>query len=588
VNLHIWLVTAALVSTTAYAAPSPQALDAALRAVRLDFARDGVVASPDEVKGAYREACDLGYDLACRSETWHGEVGLADLAKAGALFAKACSKTDPVACIVEGWSIEAQPLPTWTADSDRNARRLEQLKQASQRYRTGCTSASAFGPCHELARYSRERAELTVGSESGVYDKGARSVFEDLCKRGHQPSCVALGTMLPSAPELLDKPGSAGFLFQKSCDAGYVDGCHRLGLLVASNRAEAENRHWFQGLCDRGHVASCVWLARSYPPVNGAVSDDAVSAWKRACLLHSAEGCQKSGVALEAQRPAEAMQVLRMGCALGDGVACGRLGLMLVAQDQAPASVQFLDRGCSAGLGPACVKVGLMRLEGRLIDPDPVRARTDLERGCNEEKQLRDPEACHALGRVYEDGFGVERDRAVAARYYNISCKGGNMSSCFRVGESVAGLQSASKSDGLQEWALNGYVKACDAGIAQACLPAAELYATGPVGVRDPAQARQRFTELCEGGNQLACRRFGQWLVTNPVEPKDLQLARDVFGKGMDLGDTESARQLAKMYYAGLGGPVSRGKARRLFKSACKAGNGLACGGMSQPDFVRP
>ena len=123
----ILVVFGVLCGGVAQAGPTRQALDAAADAVYLDFARDGVVASPDEVRGKYQEACDLGYDLACRPERWHDADGLPSIELAGPIFDKSCSSQDPVACVVAGWAIESRPLAT---DLEREERHLhEQIEK---------------------------------------------------------------------------------------------------------------------------------------------------------------------------------------------------------------------------------------------------------------------------------------------------------------------------------------------------------------------------------------------------------------------------------------------------------------------------
>lgn len=583
------LLSGAVAPQAAQAVPRQQIWENALDALRLDFGRDGVVASPDEIAGRYQQACDAGYDLACRWSSWRNADGLPSIEAAGESFQGRCTRNDPVACIVVGWAIEASPLPENLVGHDRIQAADARLGRAYPHYVTGCDTGFA-GACHELARYSIERFRLGVGDAKLLErrERGARAVFDMAgCQKGFQPSCVALGQLQPQSPDLMDDKGSAGQYYTSACQAGYINGCYHLNLLVANNRTLDENRSRFEDLCDRGHTDSCTWVAKSYRE-DQARSPEAIAAWRRACLLQDARGCRIAGEAAEAQSPAQAIAVHRMGCVLGDGTSCGRLGLLLVQQDRAVDALDALDRGCASGISQACVKVGLLRLEGQEIDADPARARRDLRAGCPDEGE-RDPEACHALGSIHEDGFGVERDRSVAAGFYHHACRAEHIPSCFRLGESVRGLQRASQTDTLQSWALQGYVKACDSGISQACMPAAELFARGPASIRDNDEARRRYATLCnEHEDPLGCRRHGAWLLDRPIDSSDPVLAREAFERGMELGDSESARQLARMYWYGRGGPTKRGKARRLFRQACRDGNGMACGGVRQPDFARP
>jgi uncharacterized protein len=584
--LRALLAAVAFAAAPAAAAPS-KAHDAAIAALRLDFARDGVVASAAEVAGRYQEACDLGYEPACEWATWRDANDLPSIALASPAFADRCGRNDPVACIVAGWAIEAAPIPTGLSPAERLERLDRQLGDAYPRYVTGC-DASFVPACHELARYSIARFRLGVGDAKllAQRERGAKTVFDIAgCRKGYTPSCVELGKLQPQDPALVSRKGSAGQLFTAACESGDAEGCHQLALLMSGARSADENRDRMSDLCDRGHTDSCAWLARSFGDSESERAS-ALDAWYRACLLHDATGCRIAGQAAESRAPAEAIAVHRMGCRLGDGTSCGRLGLMLVQQDQVRDAVPALDRGCASGMQAACVKVGLLRLEGQRVEPDPRRARADLVRGCPDEGQ-RDAAACHALGRVYEDGFGVERDRSISARYYRFACIGEHMQSCFRIGEAVSALQRASQSEQLLEWSLDGYVQACNAGIRQSCLPAADLFASGPTSVRDLAEARRRYAGLCDDDDPVGCRRYGSFLIDRSGSEADLSLARDAYSRGRELGDTESTRQLAKMMWYGQGGPRKRAKAQRLFREACRDGNGLSCGGIKQPDYTR-
>lgn len=580
-------VLVAMSGSTAWAAgPTKQALNAAAEALYLDFGREGVAGTQEQVRGAYQAACDLGYELACRSEKWHDELGLADLNLAAAEFANKCSRTDPVACVVEGWAIEAEPIADNLEQDERIERELARLVDASEQYRTGCATQH-WAPCLALAHYSAARAELGADEpdQIAVRERGAKAVYQMYCRRGELRACVFGAALEPQDPSLLTRSGSAAYVYNDACVQGYTPGCYELGLMLAPQKSEQENRHWFDGLCDRGHAQSCLWVGRSF---NDPTNADAVEAYRRACALKGAEGCAVAGPALEATSPDEAMQAYKLGCALDDGRACGSLGMLHVKQGQHSAAVDFLDRGCAAGQIDACVQVGLLRKDGVHVVADPGRARADLERGCAAPGPRR-AEACFALGNLHEEGLGVVRDRAKATAFYRTSCDEDHIPSCFRMGESVNALQRASQTDELQIMALSGYTRACAAGLKEACLPAAEGYATGPVSVRDDAQARERFKELCEEGDApKACRRYGHYLLSHGTGDKDLREARDAFARGRDQGDSEATRQLAKLFYMGVGGSRSRPKARRLFNEACRDGNGLSCGGMEQPDLVRP
>ena len=588
-SLSVLLVAVGLSAAPAVAANNAEALAAGLSALRLDFGRDGVVGSDAEVEGRYREACELGYEPACRWRSWRDDDGLPSYQRAATAFGDFCGKDDPVACIVSGWAIEAEPVPAGLTPDARAELEDGILGRADKRYRDACSHG--YTPaCYELARDSLLRARLGVGDPkvTKLREDGARKVFDQAgCRKGHLPSCIALAELLPQDASVADKPGSAGSLYAKACEGGSAEGCHREALLYAPVRSVEETRSRMDELCGRGHTASCAWAARSY----GDTAEDrarALDAWRRACLLRDATGCRNAGQSIEERAPAEAIAVHDMGCRLGVGESCGRLGVLLLNQQRPREAIAPLDKGCAAGHVAACVQVGLLRFEGQQVEASMELAQRDLMRGCPDDGP-RDPAACHALGRMYQDAMNGVKDRATAAKYHRYACIGGHAQSCFLVGESVLALQRSSQTDALREWALDGYVKACDAGLRQACVPAARLYESGPPSVRNLDEARRRWIEACrtlEIG--VGCRGLGMFLLTSGGTAADQASARDAFQRGRELDDSESTRQLAKMMFYGQGGKRQRGKANKLFREACAAQNPMACGGAKNPDRLAP
>ena len=226
-----------------------------------------------------------------------------------------------------------------------------------------------------------------------------------------------------------------------------------------------------------------------------------------------------------------------------------------------------------------------MRKAGEHMDADPARAFDDLMVGCPTDGPRQAP-ACQAVGEMYEKSYGVEQDRAKAAEYYRFACELDHIESCNSIGHAVHQLQRTGQTDKLLQWAHHGYVKACERGVPDACLPAAMSFAEGPVALRDEIEAKQRLEGLCSDREEgTACLFLGKWLKKTATIEKDLVDARTAFERGHDLGDSEATRQLGFMYYYGDGGSRKRGKARRLFRTACSAGNGPACGGVSTPDI---
>jgi TPR repeat protein len=132
-------------------------------------------------------------------------------------------------------------------------------------------------------------------------------------------------------------------------------------------------------------------------------------------------------------------------------------------------------------------------------DPDAVTAaRMAFERSCGQGR----PEACSALGVVYEIGLGVPADPARAVELYDFACRSGNLHGCTNL--AVARVQGIG---GPRDEHAGAAVLAtsCNRGDARACLYLARLHDAGDAPPAERAMVARLLEFACDGQEATAC-----------------------------------------------------------------------------------
>lgn len=208
-------------------------------------------------------------------------------------------------------------------------------------------------------------------------------------------------------------------------------------------------------------------------------------------------------------------------------------------------AAELYQRSCDAGIGVSCRQLANLHarriLEGLKVDKQYMRAQEAKAVTLDERLCKQDPGWCLNHGKAYEDGSGVERDRARAREIYQDGCGRGATDSClglalldlWRDGERTPKEMSAITTE---------LTRLCEEGAARACSVLADI---GNKGLHGTSMAPERVRELLT----RAC----------------------------DRGDDEGCARLAVIYQKGDGVPAHLGKARTLSRRACDLGHALAC-----------
>jgi TPR repeat protein len=222
---------------------------------------------------------------------------------------------------------------------------------------------------------------------------------EDACLRGDPVACT-----LAAFEHLEDTPTDlvrAAALLQRGCDGGLGLACSTLGGLIASTD---ERR--------------------------------AVALYQAACVAPTAPACSNLAVRTLRGEGLEqdidvGLGLLRKGCAGGEGMACGNLGVLhrdgTYGVDVDPTrAVELWKLGCALDEPEPCEYLGLALAKGDGTARDPVAAVAALDKACSGHRGS----ACSALVDLFSNGEIVARSPDRAAQYRASACALGETARC--------------------------------------------------------------------------------------------------------------------------------------------------------------
>ena len=576
---HMLTTTISLFAAQLLLTPSAlaqgEARDLALDAFEVEFFRHGVAMSDSDLSKAFSAACEKGYSAACNRVSWLDEQGRPDLQEALNVLLPSCDAGEPVACVVVGWANEAIAAKAREADRDRY------VKRADRGYKVHCDGGFAAA-CHDYARTLYDYPFL------GADPRAAVKRWQDACNAGMGPSCTALAKLYTEGGRGV-KPSArdAATYAEKGCSLGHPTAC--------AITAEAQSSSWdvakldatYGGLCDDGHRSSCWKLARTYfdgihpEPASGRTQ----GLFERACELGHARACFEAGRHYgDGARPddAKAADYYLRACELGAASGCSAQVDMILAErveGSIKSALPAFELACEEReSAPACAMLAYALIEGVDIPRNAERGKELLHRVCRDESS--DPRACATLGKVYEEGIGVDRDRTVASKFYRWSCARDEFDSCMSRGDLLVSDVGVRRDD---HEALNMYQRACEGGIAAGCRKAGDIVDTATYVKRVLPMAEDFYTRGCDAKDAASCLGLGRIREEGIEGTPDMTGAREAYDLAVQYGSLDAKRRLAKLLWNGYGGRKDKKRARQLSGEACQNGDPVACRG---PQFL--
>jgi uncharacterized protein len=171
------------------------------------------------------------------------------------------------------------------------------------------------------------------------------------------------------------------------------------------------------------------------------------------------------------------------------------------------------------------------------------------------------------LGTMYENGEGVEKDRAEAARLYRKAANVGDTGAMSRLGEMYRTGEGIAKDPAE---AIRLYRKAADLGDTDAMTELGDMYRYGLSVAKNPTEAIRLYRRAADQGDADAINRLGVVYSNGEGVAQDKAEAARLYKEAADLGNARAMRNLAASYDKGEGLKEDRKRAAELIISAIK------------------
>ena len=183
--------------------------------------------------------------------------------------------------------------------------------------------------------------------------------------------------------------------------------------------------------------------------------------------------------------------------------------------------------------------------------------------------------ACAALGYMYENGKGVDKNISKAVELYKSSCKKGSMLGCSNLGYMCKGGFGVPKN--IQK-AIDYFNKACNSGEVYGCIGLAFIYQDeNKDDFNSKLKALEIFKDSCEKNYAKACTAYGYMYDVGLGVEENATLAFKYYKKGCDSCNMWGCNNLGWLYEKGKGVIKDIEKAIKLYKQACDDGYAYAC-----------
>ncbi|HET7544314.1 MAG TPA: hypothetical protein VFK05_30800 [Polyangiaceae bacterium] len=316
---------------------------------------------------------------------------------------------------------------------------------------------------------------------------------------------------LSAAPELADLAKTA-VLF-----GGYASDVDLLGVVNESAAEKPQRAPWslrqdgsawaFSGSIDAGYARRVatqfmlnLWNVRDW----SKFSDTQRSAFARfldsMCRLGNAGACNTLGIRYADGEGLNkdvdrAHELLTLGCAAGEGVACINSAFYGASQAE---KLTAARRGCELKSPLSCAWYGTWLLESHTLEDHPKGIK-NLEFSCDSSNGL----GCWRLADAYEEGAGVGKDEEKSRELYTRSCNLSFAGGCIALGNLLAREGSEAASLKL---ALKAFEVGCKLDTQNGCYALGFAYARGFSGEKDMKAARTHWAQACDAGHAEACR----------------------------------------------------------------------------------
>lgn len=404
--------------------------------------------------------------------------------------------------------------------------------------------------------------EKPSGGQSSVAKKKAGKeapkTFDqlaDLCEKNNLAACNEAGEYLNVGNGVKQDYFNASRYYERACMGGVGTSCNNLGVLHYGGKYfkqdKAEALKWYERACGFNDPYGCNNAGDIYFNGTDGVTADipkGVPLLEKACD----KGLHLSCVTLaDAYRnethgfPHDLTRAYQLYTKAGEEpAALNGLGLMYDAGEgrtaNQPKAFGLFNKSCEAGNADGCAYVAVCYQEGRGTGVDLEKGDQFMNKAC----EMNQATACRMLGEKAESksggtGFNLSATRAFS--YYLKACNGNDGKGCLAVGRMYAEGRGTDKDD---KASLDAYETGCDAGEPIACNTAGEMLEAGVgVGAPDLEKAARAYDFACGGKIAHACLILGNMYVDGRGVKADRTMAQKLYAMGCDGKDEEACKK---------------------------------------------
>lgn len=203
----------------------------------------------------------------------------------------------------------------------------------------------------------------------------------------------------------------------------------------------------------------------------------------------------KADKAYDSKNYVVAASLYRKSCDDGDFQGCNDIGYMyengLGVSKNIKTAREYYVKACEGGWGGACYNIKLL-------------GREDVFQECDNGNQS----SCKAALKLYLDPTSIKRNFLKAENILSKYCNEGDLDAC-----AYAGDLNSKGGDGLNINYFKSFElfkKACDGGLAIACINVGKLYQNGQGTRLDLEKAAEYFGKACDAKYDEGCKRYSQ------------------------------------------------------------------------------
>ena len=427
-------------------------------------------------------------------------------------------------------------------------------------------SAPAKAQMNWSDEYRLARRCLFGGKDQPQDLEQAFTLFQQEAQKGNALAMHDLGRMLAdglgrkidmqAAHVWYSKALAAFYAVERQKKKRYTE--YRIGKLYAAGlgceQDYGDAARWLQLSADKGYKYAQYSLAGLFRRGQGVEQDDA-----RALELYTASAQQDFPYA-----------TYELGKMYRDGIGCEK-DAEASERWYRQAFAGFLELEQQSHDDKLQYRIGWMLLHGVGTGKDEAAAREWFEQA----SKLDNPHAQYQLARmIFNDPSSTPEQTAQALERLTKAAEAGQDCAQYALGKIYLDGQGAEKD--IQK-AVALFTLAATKENSFAAFALGKLYLAGDAALpRDPAAALKWLTYAAELGNQFAQYRLGKLLLQGEDAPKDVKAAIRWLTAAAEQGNQYAQYALGKLYLLGKEVPKDRSSAIKWFQLAADRGNEYA------------